>query len=647
MKKNKNILYVIMIFLCLLHALTCPAQVKKAQVEMPDFKHCFEAMRNNQVINNRHNDSLYLVKNHDEWIKLFHHRMEVNHQLYDVDAEIMHGITDYFAQDSTLIPTEAYLSLFHEFYEGYMARQLHDPFMLETICGILERVEAKLPDSLNYVNMVHFWRYDSYAQMANLGGDAGYLKKAYSHWKFLISDESSKYPYYKYTYPRALLFLPRTMWLIFRQQTVAEYKGNYHKLDEFLARPDLDQWVTPKLKAQLLDAQWQRDEALVRNVYMLDSTLMRENNGEQLMREVVEKELARVDSISDLSYVRVLYMQMWLGQITAKEAWDKWMVRYNKLWKEVKNKRLENREFILFLKPFYTIYYFNHMADIPEAKKRKNARKMCEDLEQLYKNRKERMGNTDFVRDLNRLVTDKWMVRYLTPEERVRFINSLTVATHIATYAHSVHVSKIAEALMEGVLRYQPELLKGAMGYKLVEDIKANTKDFMTYIHEASLYHDLGKNSILTVVNTDYRPLSDEERRIIRRHPALAMQYLKLAPSLNKYHDITLGHHKWYNGKGGYPADFDNTKSSVRILIDILHISDDIQASIETLGAASHYKDTFAAVMKELRAGAGTKYNPDLVKLIDAHKDVADKLAWLVGDGWGETYYEVYKNYSK
>lgn len=401
------------------------------------------------------------------------------------------------------------------------------------------------------------------------------------------------------------------------------------------------------MKAQLQDAQWQRDEALVRNVYMLDSTLMRENNGEQLMREVVERELARVDSISALSYVRVLYMQMWLGQITAKQAWDKWKVRYDKLWKEVKDKRLENREFILFLKPFYTIYYFNHMADISESKKRKNAKMMCEHLEQLYRNRKDRTGNTDFVRDLNRLLTDKWMVRYLAPEDRVCIINSLTMAMHIATYAHSVHVSQIAEALMEGVLQHQPELLKGAMGYKLVEDIVASKQDFMTYIHEASLYHDLGKNSILTVVNTDYRPLSDEERRIIRRHPALAMQYLKLAPSLDKYQDTTLGHHKWYDGKKGYPADFDNTKSSVRFLIDVLHVSDDIQASIEKLGAASHYKDTFSAVMKELRAGAGTKYNPDLVKLIDAHPDVADKLAWLVGDGWAETYYEVYKDYSK
>ena len=198
----------LLLFLCQLCAIRCLAQEKKPPLEMPDFKRCFEVMRNNCIIDDRHNDSLFLVKDHDEWIRFFYHRLEGNHRLYDSDAEIMRRITDYFAQDSSLIPTDAYLSLFLEFYEGYMARQLNDPFLLETFCGILEKAEAKLPDSLNYVNMVHFWRYDSYAQMANLGGDVGYLKRAYAHWKFLVSDESSKYPYYRYTYPRAFSSYP-------------------------------------------------------------------------------------------------------------------------------------------------------------------------------------------------------------------------------------------------------------------------------------------------------------------------------------------------------------------------------------------------------------------------------------------------------
>ena len=50
----------------------------------------------------------------------------------------------------------------------------------------------------------------------------------------------------------------------------------------------------------------------------------------------------------------------------------------------------------------------------------------------------------------------------------------------------------------------------------------------------------------------------------------MGLKYLKISQKLKYYHDTTLGHHKWYNGKGGYPNDFDNTKSPYRFMIDII-----------------------------------------------------------------------------
>lgn len=105
------------------------------------------------------------------------------------------------------------------------------------------------------------------------------------------------------------------------------------------------------------------------------------------------------------------------------------------------------------------------------------------------------------------------------------------------------------------------------------------------------------------------------------------------------------GHHKWYNGKGGYPADFDNTKSPVRFLIDIVTLSDCLQAATERVGRNYRIGKTFEVVMPELRAGAGTKYNPDLVALIDAYPKLAKKLHHLVENGWIEIYYRIYSRF--
>jgi len=139
--------------------------------------------------------------------------------------------------------------------------------------------------------------------------------------------------------------------------------------------------------------------------------------------------------------------------------------------------------------------------------------------------------------------------------------------------------------------------------------------------------------------------LTDEEFAIIKRHPELGLQYLELSPELAKFHDTTLGHHKWYNGKGGYPASFDNTKSPMRIMIDIVTLSDCMQAATERVGRNYKGDKTFDIVMGEFRRDAGIRYNPDLVKLIDAHPDLAEKLADLINDGWVDIYYNIYSEF--
>lgn len=61
-------------------------------------------------------------------------------------------------------------------------------------------------------------------------------------------------------------------------------------------------------------------------------------------------------------------------------------------------------------------------------------------------------------------------MRYLTPRERLRFLNELCVATQVTTYAHSVHVMQIVKVVMRGVLKHKPELLVGTLGCRSVEE---------------------------------------------------------------------------------------------------------------------------------------------------------------------------------
>ena len=53
---------------------------------------------------------------------------------------------------------------------------------------------------------------------------------------------------------------------------------------------------------------------------------------------------------------------------------------------------------------------------------------------------------------------------------------------------------------------------------------------------------------------------------------------LERIPSLNRFHDIVLGHHKSWDGKMGYPSDFDNTVSKDRLFIELVHMADCMDA---------------------------------------------------------------------
>lgn len=60
--------------------------------------------------------------------------------------------------------------------------------------------------------------------------------------------------------------------------------------------------------------------------------------------------------------------------------------------------------------------------------------------------------------------------------------------------------------------------------------MQAHRAELLQFVDEAALLHDVGKNAMLTIIETQYRPLSDDEFSIIRNHPAKGAEYLSIDP---------------------------------------------------------------------------------------------------------------------
>lgn len=286
-------------------------------------------------------------------------------------------------------------------------------------------------------------------------------------------------------------------------------------------------------------------------------------------------------------------------------------------------------------------------ARVSAKYKKKCVRMFCEDIIRMFRHRKDQQNSTQYNQTLEYVSTNPRLIKYLSDKERIGLVLELNVATQVTTYAHSTHVARLAEAMMKAIIRHRRELLVGKLGITSKWQVRLHQRQLIHFITRAALCHDIGKNSIVSVVNNDYRQLCDEERSIIRMHPRMGLKYLKISQKLKYYHDTTLGHHKWYNGKGGYPSDFDNTKSPYRFMIDIITLCDCMQAATERVGRNYKQEKSFEKVMEELRKGAGTRYNPDLVKLIDDIPELYNELERIAIYGWPNIYYEIYKNYMR
>ncbi len=233
----------------------------------------------------------------------------------------------------------------------------------------------------------------------------------------------------------------------------------------------------------------------------------------------------------------------------------------------------------------------------------------------------------------------KWcftMLPHLTGmKEKEEWIIKLVISRQFSTYLHSVMVKKLALTLGDALVRMKPELF-----YEVYKKIPK--QNILEYISRCALFHDLGKNVIADIVNLQVRSLDELEYAEIRKHPLYGYQMVCKDDDFKIYLDIILGHHKYYNGQGGYPLDFDNTASPYRFVIDLITICDCLDAATDTLGRNYKHSKSFEDVLEELKRDQGIKYNPMIVEFIFESKVLQKRLLEIVTEERLNTAYEIY-----
>ncbi len=246
----------------------------------------------------------------------------------------------------------------------------------------------------------------------------------------------------------------------------------------------------------------------------------------------------------------------------------------------------------------------------------------------------------------------------------IKLLLSLTVFRHPPTYAHSVMVAKISYTIVEHLAQHHPEFFVGLPCIEKVEDVTTKLRDLLVYVWFSSLLHDIGKIVYSHLVSFYVRRLNDKEFEMIKQHSTRASSFIRTtndveidrilfetlqgavhtealgSPELfTHFHDVALGHHKSYDGKFGYPSDFDNLASPVKPLIDIVTIADTIDAATDSVGRSYAKEKSLEELRDDMLSQIHTRYCPFVTNLVFEDSVLFDKIQDILQNYRFDVYY--------
>lgn len=142
-------------------------------------------------------------------------------------------------------------------------------------------------------------------------------------------------------------------------------------------------------------------------------------------------------------------------------------------------------------------------------------------------------------------------------------------------------------------------------------------------IRYGALLHDIGKIGIPDNILLKPGPLTDEEWKVMREHPAIGHEILQEVEFLQPSLDLVLYHQERYDGSG-YPEGRSG---------DEIPLAARAFAVVDAWDAMTHRRPygepmSINEAMEELRRGAGTRFDPEVV---DAFLEMVRELEDLGG----------------
>jgi response regulator RpfG family c-di-GMP phosphodiesterase len=230
------------------------------------------------------------------------------------------------------------------------------------------------------------------------------------------------------------------------------------------------------------------------------------------------------------------------------------------------------------------------------------------------------------------------------PAEQIDFIIKMTTFRHIPIYAHSIMVGKIASCLTEYLAKKNSGCFIGCMDIETAGEASSRVGELCDFAKTGGLCHDIGKITYAGNPFMHARILTDNEFEIVKRHPADGYKMMTREDGnsfFEGHSDIILGHHKYYDNSGGYPEDFDISKSKYRIMIDIVAAADSIDSATDDIWKTYAGVKDLETICAEITAESGRRHSPAVAAVLDDGA-LRASIGRILAEERGKAYYTAY-----
>ena len=614
----------------------------------------FHALLRNYEGYHQFNDSIFVPTFRYDWAEMIRRRAEYQSNIYNENQGHIKFILDYFKPGTQRLAS-TYDSLFHYTHQLYRIEN-EDIFLIKEFVNILLPHYEETGNSPERLMLCYIIAGFCDFEVSRIDHDTLASIRSYDYYMKVINMFEHETTFHSRVSPFFIMCAYCNAMLSFsvrkdismeeaysiRKRLDVFYQKNRKFLDSIVNMPEYYEWICNlfDLKAPVISIfNGEQKTETFKTLY---------KNYKRCKRSIPQKEF---EVFMNINYSDRLidqwFIQASLGEIDATQAF------LNSHTRIVENLQgLEEIDFSRRDRNIQNIYNtittslaLMELADFSDQQKHDyviDYFRIIDKFLSLHPKDKQITERSDIELLILTLPAVK---KYLTTEEQQFYINEFIIYEQPQTYAHVTMESRLCDVMLEAVINHRPELLRDVPGCATTIDTWKNEKELRLFMYNAAMYHDLGKNIIPIIVSNNFRKLTDSEYALLRKHPELAVKYLGINPEFQKYIDIALGHHKWYNGKGGYPESFDNVSSPYRLLIDIVTICDCADAATDYFGRNYRNSKKFRQVLSEFDADAGVRYNPDLVKLIHDVPSLYDKMAEIVEAKRMDSYYDIYKLY--